>query len=376
MGKRIKVVQLLPTMADGGAETLVKDYAMLCDKENVDMQIIAWSEQLGSANERTLAANGIKVTYLGDIQKKKSIVGKLLRRINKYLLFRRLMLSEDIDAVHIHLRIGIYTKLLPASFLKRVKLVYTLHNEPEKFFLVKGRGRKHKDYKEASRLIKKYGMTVVTLHDDMNKRVREMFGTENVVTVHNGINLQRFDASLYSKTEIRRELGIDEKAFLIGHVGSFTEQKNHKFLLDIFQEYLKKCPEAVLLLTGRGVLKDVVRADIHERGLQDKVLILKGRDDIPQIMTAMDVFVMPSRWEGFPITLLEAQSIGLPCVISDVINEEVVLTDNIYRVGLEDGIQAWIDAIDKKKAVAQKTGNLEDYSILGSIARLEELYRQ
>jgi len=374
MNKKVKVVQLLTTMADGGAETLVKDYTLLCDRDKVDMQIISWSEPLGSANERILAQNGIKVTYLGESPKKKTVLGKIARRINKYIRFRRLIISENIDVIHIHLRIGIYMKVLPKSCLKRIKLFYTLHNEPEKFFDANGKGRNHSEYKEAKRLIEKYGMHVITLHDKMNKQVRELFKTDRVTTINNGINLQRFDASLYDREAIREELGIPKENYVIGHVGSFTGQKNHKYLLDIYEEYLKKDSNAKLLLIGRGVLKDIVKADIESRGLADKVIILKGRDDIPQLMTAMDVFVMPSKWEGFPITLIEAQSIGLSCVISDVINTEVVLTDRIRRVSLEAGTRAWVDAIDGKVPVAEKAGELNDYSILNSIRRLEEMY--
>lgn len=370
----VNVVQLLPTMADGGAETLVKDYTQLCDKNKVNMQVIVWSEPLGSANERILAQNGIKVTYLGGIEKKKTIIGKVVRRVNKYLLFRKIIISEHVDVIHIHLRIGRYLRFIPSSYMKKIKLFYTLHNEVDKFFDKDGSGRNHTEYKEAKRLIDKYGMKMITLHDAMNKEVRELFGNDDVTTIHNGVNLQRFDASLYDKAAVRASLGISQDTFLIGHVGSFTEQKNHKYLLDIFEAYLKKNDDSMLLLTGRGVLKDVVRDDIKSRGLEDKVIILKGRDDIPQIMTAMDVFVMPSKWEGFPITLIEAQSIGLQCVISDVITSEVVLTDNVYRVGLEDGTAKWIDAIDKKTPLATKAEELSSYNIVNSIRKLEELY--
>jgi len=374
MSDKVKVVQLLPTMADGGAETLVKDYTLLCNKEKIDMQVVVWSEPLGSANERILAQNGVKVTYLGGIEKRKTLLGKVKRRLDKYLLFRKIIIDEQIDVIHIHLRFGNYLKCLSSKKLKKVKLFYTLHNEPEKFFDISGRGKKHSEYKEAKRLVEKYGMQTITLHDQMNKQVRKLFNTDKVTTIHNGINMKRFDSSLYDRNVIRKELGIAQDAFVIGHVGSFTEQKNHKFLLDIFEEYLKKDSGAILLLTGRGVLKDIVREDIHKRGIDDKVIILKGRDDIPQIMTVMDVFVMPSKWEGFPVTLIEAQSIGLHCVISDVINEEVVLTDKVYRVSLDDGLDKWIDAINGKTTIAPKSNTLEEYDILNSILLLEELY--
>lgn len=377
MSKKVKVVQLITTMADGGAETLVKDYTLLCNKECVDMRVIVWSEPLGTANERILQEAGIDVLYLGAEKVNNPTsnpIRKIYRKINKYLIFRRYIREEAIDAIHIHLRFGNYLKVLSSKDLKRINLVYTLHNEPEKYFDINGSRQQKSEYKEAKRLIDKFDMSFVVLHEDMNVKIREMFGTDKVYTINNGVNFERFDAGLYDGESIRKSLGIDKGIKLLGHVGSFTYQKNHDMVLKIFEEYLKKNSSARLLLVGRGVLKQQVLNKIHNMGLKDKIIVLENRSDIPELMSAMDVFLLPSRWEGFPVVMLEAQRMGKRCVISDRINKEVVLSNNVYMNDIEGDVDTWLRAIDGEATPEPVQGSFEDYDIEKSVEKLQQLY--
>ena len=377
MSDKVKVVQLITTMADGGAETLVKDYALLCDREKIDMRIVTWSEPLGSANERILSEAGIKVLHLGEknaVCPTKNLFVKIYRRVNKFRTFRKLITEERIDVIHIHLRFGRYLRAIPSHALKRLKLIYTLHNEPSKYFDPDGNRKQRFEFKEAKRLSDKYGLMFITLHEEMNKQVRKLFGTENVLTINNGINFTRFDKNLYDAKAVRRSLGIGEDVKVIGHVGSYTEQKNHEFLLKVFKDYLKKDPDAVLLIVGKGVLKEVINDKIREMGLSKNVVSLENRSDIPALMSAMDVFVLPSRWEGFPVVMIEAQKMGLACVISDKINKEVVLSDNVTMLDIDSDTGKWIEAIDGRGEKMPPAGNFEDYDILRSIESLQRIY--
>ena len=377
MANKIKVIQLITTMADGGAETLVKDYALLCDKEKYDIQIVTWSEPLGSANESILKKAGIPIIHLGAKAVEhptSNPVVRAYRKINKYMVFRKLVVSGKVDVIHIHLRVGRFLRFIPDKVLKKIKLVYTLHNEPSKYFDPNGSGKKLFEYKELKKLIDRYDLTVVALHDDMNRQVKELFDTQRVITVKNGINFDRFDRALYDPDAIRLSLGIDKETKLIGHVGSYTEQKNHHFLLQAFEAYSKKNGNAKLLLVGKGVLKEKINDEIKQRGLEEKVISLENRSDIPELMSIMDVFALPSRWEGFPIVLIEAQKIGLPCVISNRINQEVVLSENVIMLDIEDDINRWTDAFDGIGDRMSVVSSFEDYDIKKSIEHLQRLY--
>ncbi len=377
MSERVKVVQLIPTMADGGAETLVKDYALFCDKEKIDMKIVVWSAPLGSANERILSEAGISVVYLGMKaydHPSSNIFVRVYRRLDKYLTFKRMIINEKVNVIHVHLRFERYLMALPDKVLKNVKLIYTLHNEPKKYFDPNGRGKLRFEYNEAKRLIKKYGLTIITLHDDMNKQIRGLFSYDKVITINNGINYDRFNPALYDRDSIRKTLGIERDAFVIGHVGSYTEQKNHAFLIKVFDEFRKKNSNSKLILVGKGRLKSSIDNMISNMGLEEYVISLEDRSDIPEIMSAMDVFVLPSQWEGYPVVMIEAQRMGLRCVISDRINREVVLNDKVAMLDIDGNVNDWIDAIAGRCEYMPVMGRFDDYDIKKSIESLQRIY--
>ena len=282
--------------------------------------------------------------------------------------------EEKIDVIHVHLRFGRYLKALSDSTLKRVRLIYTLHNEPGKYFDPQGSGKRLFEYKEAKRLIDKYDLTIVTLHDRMHDEVRELFGTDRVVTINNGINFERFDRGLYDRTKVSASLGIAEDIRVIGHVGSYTTQKNHEHILRVFREYLKTVPNAKLMLVGKGVLKDEIGRQIEAMGMGDHVISLENRSDVPALMSVMDVFILPSRWEGFPVVLIEAQKMGLPCVISDRIDKDVVLSDDVIMVDIDAEADKWVDALNGQGKREKIRGEFKDYDIRRSINELEKLY--
>lgn len=164
------------------------------------------------------------------------------------------------------------------------------------------------------------------------------------VFIKNGIETERFDYNEEIRVKKRSELGVEGK-FVVGHVGRFMEQKNHTFLLDIFAEIHKQKPESVLLLVGDGRFIDEIKNKAAELGLPDSVIFLGNRSDVNELMQAMDVFLFPSLWEGLPLTGVEAQTAGLPVVMSDVITDEVCITRNIYKMSLKDSAKVWADKV-------------------------------
>jgi glycosyltransferase involved in cell wall biosynthesis len=139
-----------------------------------------------------------------------------------------------------------------------------------------------------------------------------------------GIATEAFHRSV-NRTEVRRELGIPEDAFVVGHVGRFVEQKNHSFLIDIAGELLKCTGNTRLLLVGDGPLRAAIEGKVSAMGLAANVIFCGVRVDIARLMKgAMDVFAFPSRYEGLGLVVLEAQAAGLPCLISDRVPEEAM----------------------------------------------------
>jgi len=162
-----------------------------------------------------------------------------------------------------------------------------------------------------------------------------------VTILHNAVDLDIFHFDESGRKTIRTEFDIDESTLLVGHVGRFMTQKNHAFLLPVFAELLKKQPDSKLLLVGKGDLEQQLRDQISTLGIEQKVIFAGVRSDIPQILSAMDVFVFPSFYEGMPNTVIEAQSTGLPCVIADTITREADITGLVQYLPLEISAEEW-----------------------------------
>jgi len=164
------------------------------------------------------------------------------------------------------------------------------------------------------------------------------------VFLKNGIETQQYAYNEKIREQKRKELGLGD-SFVVGHIGRFMQQKNHTFLIDIFAELKKMNPKARLLLVSEGRLLDEIKEKVSRLGLQDSVMFLGFRNDTNELMQAMDIFALPSLWEGLPFTLIEAQTAGLPCVISDVISDESIVTDLVRKEPLKESAEYWAKSI-------------------------------
>lgn len=161
--------------------------------------------------------------------------------------------------------------------------------------------------------------------------------------IKNGIVTERYKFDPKKRKCMREKLGIQDN-FVIGHVGRFNKQKNHKFLIDIINNLNND--RDVLLLVGDGVLYKEVTEYVKQLNLEDKVFFLGERNDVDELMQAMDIFVMPSLWEGLPISCVEAQASGLPVLLSKDTSQMCAITDNVTFLSIDD-VQTWCRYIDK-----------------------------
>lgn len=163
----------------------------------------------------------------------------------------------------------------------------------------------------------------------------------NVHLLHNGVDLSVYRFDTEGRSRIRQEFSMDDR-LVVGHVGRLHKQKNHRYLLEVFQQIRQRRPDAVLLLVGTGELKEQIQQQAGELGLEESVIFAGQRFDIPQLLSAMDVFVFPSLHEGMPNTVIEAQATGLPCVIADTITREADITGLVTYLPLE-GPEKWAE---------------------------------
>ncbi len=167
------------------------------------------------------------------------------------------------------------------------------------------------------------------------------FGSDkNVHILPNGLDIAQFAFSQENRTKIRQELNVQNK-FVVGHIGRFSFQKNHSFLLEIFAQIKKRCPEAVLWLVGKGNLEEKIKQQAAALGVTESVSFLGVRADIPELLAAMDAFVFPSLFEGMPNTVIEAQTSGLPCLITDTITKQSKQTGHVHFMPLTQSAAQW-----------------------------------
>lgn len=197
--------------------------------------------------------------------------------------------------------------------------------------------------------------------------------------IKNGIDVSRFRYSEEMRKAYREKLNVSD-CFVIGHVGYFTRIKNHTFLIDVFEQVVKKEPCARLLLVGDGILKDQVVRILKQKTLLDKVILLENRPDINYLMQAMDCFVLPSLYEGLPLVLIEAQCAGLKVLASDHISREARITDHLFYLSLKEKPENWADVILGFRFYERlnETENMQHngFSISDTVRVLQRIYTE
>ena len=204
-----------------------------------------------------------------------------------------------------------------------------------------------------------------------------MFSGAPYQIVNNAIDAAAYTYDADKRGELRRQLVLADE-LVIGHVGNFTQPKNHPFLLEIFTALLKKEPNAVLLLVGGGEEMSQIREKAQKLGIAEHVHFLGVRSDVADLMQAMDVFVFPSLYEGLGIALIEAQAAGLHCVVSDTIPHEAYLTDLVDSESLSAPAEKWAEKILAKRAIPRTDRRAEiaahGFDITTEAVKLQEFY--
>lgn len=280
--------------------------------------------------------------------------------------------SNEYCAIHVHANALLY--LLPLKFAKKygipIRIVHS-HNTQTRIPILKSVHLFNR---------KRIGK-LCTNYFACGKDAGEwMFGKQRYDIIKNCIDEKKFGFNEKNRAVVRHEFSISDSSILIGHVGAINRQKNHTFIIDIFKEYLNIHKEAKLILFGVGDLEDNIKQKVKNLGLEDNVIFAGARGDIYKYYHAMDAFLFPSLFEGLPFSLIEAQMTGLPSLVSDVITDECVVTNLIYKMSLEQKAIEWaykleelvnmnVNRIDYSKIVSDA-----GYGIKSSAKKLADVY--
>ncbi len=370
-----KIIQVVPSFNVGGAESLVKNYLLNIDRERFVVEAFVTGKRLNTSIEKELQKKGIKITYLSDLYKTFEVFPNCIKRFQVSIGWRKAIKKyfsqAKPDVVHCHLSVA-RNLIAASSVLKGVKIFYTVHSDPDKYW---ENGKNADEQKAIRHLLTENNMIFIALHEDAISKIRKYFGDDCTINVlNNAVDQKAYEPTSDKRNRIRSELGINENAFVLGHVGRFLKVKNHSFLLDVFNEVHKKRPEAVLCLVGEGELKEATAHKSKELGIDKEVIFLGNRGDVPDILSAFDVFVFPSLWEGFPLTMIEAQAAQLPCFVSNRVSHEVVLTNLVEFIDVEVAAEVWANTILSYRKQPISNFRLSQYDIKNVINELLNLY--
>ncbi|OWV26221.1 multidrug MFS transporter [Fibrobacter sp. UWB1] len=307
-----------------------------------DMQIDIAAIELFEKEEnlKALEKLGCHVHYIGFAK------SKLMKQFIVFFRLICLIKKEKYSCVHIHADVA--NKLFVSALASRIAGIrkIILHSHAAG---VDGRNRflKRIYHKSCRYFLKFLADECLACSDLAAEWMFPNVKKSKIRMVNNGIDLDRFRFNHQIRDNVRKKMGL-EKAFVVGHVGRFAYQKNHDYLVDVFARLKMSVPQARLLLIGEGELKETVERKVSQKGLSDSVVLYGVSNDIPSLMMAMDVFVLPSHFEGLPIVGVEAQATGLPVIFSDCITKSAKLSSNVYYLPInKDSIQNWVDMIIK-----------------------------
>lgn len=210
---------------------------------------------------------------------------------------------------------------------------------------------------------------------------QNLFQTNNFKVFINAIESEKFVYNEKDRYIIQKDLGIKKGEVLIGNVGSFrSTQKNHLRIIRIFAKLCEKYGNYKLVLVGDGLLRSKIEENVRELGIWDKVIFTGVRDDVPSLMSAMDLFFFPSLFEGLGIVAVEAQASGLPVVMSTAVPQEASLTDIVIRIDLKEKDDTWVSALhqaanlDNDRTQYQKKIAERGYDVRSNVKLLQAIY--
>lgn len=369
MKEPIRILQLGMTTNPGGTESFIMNVYRNIDKSKVQFDFLIPHDSAKIAYEDEIKALGGKIYRMYYMRRERNLEGAIT--------------LEELFHQHKEWK-GVHYNCCAIDTRFRVLLEAKKHNVPmiilhshNSMYMSKPNWKK-KLYEIYARANLK---RVTTNLFACSKEAGEWMFHKNAYTVlNNAIQVAEFQYEEAVREKKRKELGIEDK-WVIGSVGRFQYQKNTEFIVDIFYELQKEREDAVLILVGDGDLKESVQARIKHWNLEDKVQLLGSRDDVAQLYQAMDVFLFPSRFEGFGIVLVEAQVSGLPCFTSkDVVPATVEVTELLKFISLENTAKAWASEIlnfDYSKRISQEKKVIEKGFDIQQLAKqLEKIYLQ
>lgn len=356
---------------NGGVYSLIKN--VIEDKpKNLIIDIATIEHFENKKNIEYLNKLGTRVVFVGYSGNKIKKQEKVYQNLKKYLQ------KEHYDCVHIHSDVA--NKYIAAGLAAKKagvkKIIFHSHSSGVDS---KNSSKKVLFHKVSRHFLKYIATDYVACSDVAATWMFPDIPDRKIKIIKNGINLDKFKFNRNVRNKVRSKLNLSN-SFVIGHVGRFTYQKNQEYLLSILKVILKRKPNTVLLLVGEGPQKSKIQKKAKEEKLIDHIIFYGLSSHVNDLLQAMDVFVLPSHFEGLPIVGVEAQAADLPVIFSDKITKEAKVLDNVDYLSINDAsLEKWVNDIIRFSSVARNTDQTElfkkKFDISDTILEFTNLYK-
>ena len=347
----IRVAEIIGKYIGGGVEAVVLNYFSFINKDKVQFDFICDSDSTDIPYEQIESMGG-RVILIPPYQKPFKYQKEL----------KRVLKEGHYKIVHSHLNT---LSIFPLRAAKKVGVPIRIahsHSTSNK-----------KEWKKnlLKNILKPFSKVYANKYMCCSELAgRWLFGNKeyekgNVYLLNNAIDLNKYKYNEQIRKDKRKELGIKPNTFVVGHIGRFVEQKNHRFLIDIFNEIHKKNNDSLLLLAGQGPLIDEMKEKVHNLELDDYVRFLGQRKDANELYQSFDLFLLPSLYEGLPVVGVEAQASGTLCYLSNDMTKETKVLDSTKFMSLENTAEEWANAILKDAKEYKKHDTKEEVSKYG-----------
>lgn len=361
----IRIAQVIGKWLGGGVESVVMNYYRHIDRSKIQFDFICDADSTNIPYDEIEKLGG-RVILVPPYQK----VFKYQKEL------KRIFKENKYKIVHSHINTLSVFPLFAAKCAKVPVRIAHSHSTTNK-----------KEWKKnlLKQVLRPFSKVYATNYMCCSELAgRWLFGNKeydkgNVYLLNNAIDLDKFKYDEKIRKQKRKELNINDSTLVIGHIGRFVAQKNHTFLIDIFNEVHKQNQDSLLMLVGQGPLMNEIQEKVNNLGLKDSVIFLGQRNDANELYQAMDVFVLPSLYEGLPVVGVEAQASGLLCFLSSDMTKETKVLDSTKFMSLDISSKEWVNRIievldGKKRKDTEKEMTNNNFNIKKETKNLEARY--
>ena len=343
----------------GGITVSMLNYIREIDREEIEIDITSTME----SDDEVIKQFQESCCKIYRLEHRKNNLFRYLMGLYKVLK------SNSYDIIHVHGNSATIFFELITAFLAGVKIrIAHSHNTTC-------------DYKKVDKLLRPFFYFFCNGRFACGKDAGKwLFGKKDFQIIYNGIDINKFKFDINSRNKIRKKLSIKNDDVLLGNVGNLNTQKNQKFLIYMMEDLKVFSEKYKLIIIGNGDLEIQLKSKVKELNLQENIIFAGHINNVYEYLSALDYMIMPSLYEGFPVTLVEAQVSGLQCLISDRITEEVVSTDLVSRIPLNT-TSKWIEKITKTKLTVNRESYFEimgnkGFTIIENAKKLQNQYIQ